>query len=241
MLLTFLKRLRVPLEQRTKEASSQADQSNSPLNARSEEAANRDYCERWTASGGNLHRIDHITNFDYWENIPGWFDFQDVYDFAVSQAHDGATFVEIGCFLGRSTAYLGSRIALARKKITVYGVDPWLGWNGNRPCSTFAVFLENMVKAGLIDIVVPLRMTSEQAGRLFDDRSVDFCFIDGDHEYEAVREDLRTWFPRIRDGGIIGGHDYINDAHPGVKQAVDEFFKDQVKVSGMSWHIRKTA
>lgn len=241
MLLTFLKQLLAPREKRTKEAISHASPSNSPMNETLEEAVSLDFYKRWTASGGNLHRFDHIRNFDYFENIPGWFDFQDVYNLAISQAHDGATFVEIGCFLGRSTAFLGSRIALARKKITVYGVDPWLGWENNRPSSTFADFLGNMIQAGLIDIIVPLRMMSVQAGRLFDDQSVDFCFIDGDHTYEAMSEDLRTWFPKIRNGGIIGGHDYINDLHPGVKHAVDEFFKDQVTVSGMSWHIRKTA
>ena len=53
---------------------------------------------------------------------------------------------------------------------------------------------------------------------------LDFIFIDADHQYKGVREDLELWYPKIRDGGLIGGHDYGHKHHKGVKEAVDEFF-----------------
>lgn len=198
-----------------------------------------DYAQRWTLSGGNLHRFDQISDFDFYKRIPGWFDFQDVYDIAVAEARDGATFVELGSFMGRSTAYLGSRVALARKKVTIFAVDPWLGWDATGPSSTFPNFLNNMMQAGLMDFIVPLRMMSVQAVRLFDNDSIDFCFIDADHTYEAVSEDLRLWNPKMRPGGLLAGHDYVNPDHLGVKAAVDEFFRGQVGVTGMSWNTRK--
>lgn len=39
----------------------------------------------------------------------------------------------------------------------------------------------------------------------------DFVYIDGDHSYEAVSEDLRAWWPLVRSGGILAGHDWIPD------------------------------
>jgi hypothetical protein len=62
--------------------------------------------------------------------------------------------------------------------------------------------------------------------------SFDFIYIDANHSYEEVREDLRLWFPKVKLGGIIGGHDYGFSAFPGVKQAVDEFCaKHRVKLN----------
>jgi len=52
---------------------------------------------------------------------------------------------------------------------------------------------------------------------------VDLVFIDADHSYSSVWTDITTWLPKIRKGGIICGHDYIQDI-PEVKKAVDEFF-----------------
>lgn len=53
---------------------------------------------------------------------------------------------------------------------------------------------------------------------------LDFVFIDADHQYTGVREDLEFWYPKVRDGGLVGGHDYGHKHHRGVKTAVDEFF-----------------
>ena len=128
---------------------------------------------------------------------------------------------------------------MTQKRISIYAVDPWLAWNGGSPVSIFNRFLTNMLVAGLIDIVTPLRMMSAQAARLFDDESIDFCFIDGDHRYKAVIEDLCCWFPKIRPGGLIGGHDYVGPDSLGVKQAVDEFFRCPVHISGKSWLVRR--
>jgi Methyltransferase domain len=50
---------------------------------------------------------------------------------------------------------------------------------------------------------------------------VDVVFLDGSHEYEAVRRDILAWMPRIKSGGMLAGHD-INDHYPGVGRAVHE-------------------
>lgn len=60
---------------------------------------------------------------------------------------------------------------------------------------------------------------------------IDFVYIDADHSYVGVKKDISNWFFKVRDGGIIAGHDYGHDNFPGVKKAIDEFF------SRFSWKI----
>jgi predicted O-methyltransferase YrrM len=71
------------------------------------------------------------------------------------------------------------------------------------------------------------RLTSVEAAARVADASVDFVYIDARHDYESVQEDLAVWFPKVRAGGILAGHDYADgrlvQGDFGVKQAVDEF------------------
>lgn len=74
-----------------------------------------------------------------------------------------------------------------------------------------------------------MRTTSAEAAEHFDDRSLDFVYLDARHDYTSVLEDLDSWFPKVRLGGIIAGHDYLNGMLPegdfGVQSAVDEYFR----------------
>ena len=57
------------------------------------------------------------------------------------------------------------------------------------------------------------------------DNSVDAIFIDGDHSYDAVSEDLPFWYNKLKKGGWLLGDDY-NSCHPGTTRAVDEFARN---------------
>jgi len=71
-----------------------------------------------------------------------------------------------------------------------------------------------------------LLMSSEEAARIINDK-FDFIYIDGNHKYEAVKKDLEIWYPKIRIGGVLCGHDYdpalavpqVSEVH----KVVDEF------------------
>jgi hypothetical protein len=65
----------------------------------------------------------------------------------------------------------------------------------------------------------------------FIDGTIDFVYIDGDHNYEAVKRDIQLYLPKIKDGGIIAGHDY-HEEWPGVIKAVEE-------VLGKPNHVHK--
>ena len=73
------------------------------------------------------------------------------------------------------------------------------------------------------------KMTSEEAAILIADGSLDFAFIDACHLYDDVRQDIALWYPKIKVGGLVAGHDYVASEGSwvgrtwGVKKAVDEF------------------
>jgi hypothetical protein len=53
------------------------------------------------------------------------------------------------------------------------------------------------------------RYSSQEAVDRFKDNELDFIYIDGDHRPEMVHADLLGWFPKIRKGGMISGHDWL--------------------------------
>jgi hypothetical protein len=68
------------------------------------------------------------------------------------------------------------------------------------------------------------------------ERIIDHCkykqgaeIIDAIHLYEHVKNDIKYWQPKIRQGGMICGDDYCH-AFPGVIKAVNKIFKDKVQV-----------
>jgi FkbM family methyltransferase len=75
------------------------------------------------------------------------------------------------------------------------------------------------------------RQTSMDAAARVPHHSLDFVYIDARHDYASVMEDLDAWFDKIRPGGILAGHDYIDGMFPagefGVKSAVDKFFSQR--------------
>lgn len=93
-----------------------------------------------------------------------------------------------------------------------------------------------MKVAGVLNLMNPIVGDSSETAQGYDDKSLDFVFIDADHAYENVKRDINAWLPKIKSGGILAGHDYIS-THSGVKRAVDELFKD-VQVRRSSWLIK---
>jgi hypothetical protein len=171
-----------------------------------------------------------------WRKIPGHFDFQGPYSALAADVPDGEPIVEVGCWQGRSISYLASELQLRGKTNLVYAVDTWEGSAEQKPdvdrlggCETlFQTFLTNLVSHR--GRVVPLRTESAAASRYFPDESLGAVFLDADHTYEAVSKDLRAWYPKLRPGGLLFGHDYVPPharSLNGVVRAVDEFFAGQ--------------
>jgi hypothetical protein len=75
---------------------------------------------------------------------------------------------------------------------------------------------------------------------------VDFVYIDSNHNYRAVTENIRAWWPKIRPGGVLGGHDFYNGyarSHDGVVKAVTEFAvlnRLALQVELPDWWVQKS-
>jgi hypothetical protein len=162
--------------------------------------------------------------------------------------------VEIGTFRGEF-----SKTMLEIWNGTLYMVDVWRELDGEYDDSSnhknhINVFQDVMNNIEpFYDRAIMIRTDSKNASKLFQDNSVDFVYIDANHAYDFVVEDIELWYPKIKVGGYLWGHDYLkldwghppfapngkdkyiwsNDGNPntplryagifGVNPAVDEF------------------
>jgi predicted O-methyltransferase YrrM len=160
-----------------------------------------------------------------YQNIEGWFDFPNLYSFVVSLFESGK-FVEVGSWLGKSSSFMAVEIKNSNKNIEFYCVDTWRGSSEHENDekiindTLYNSFLKNIEPVR--DYIKPIRKSSEEASADFDDNSLDFIFIDAGHSYEDVKNDLEKWYPKLKENGIIAGHDF-SQAWPGVIMAVNEW------------------
>lgn len=179
----------------------------------------------------------------HWEKIHGWFTYQNLYNEMVRH-FDNATFVEVGTWMGKSIVYLAEKIKESNKKIQLFGIDKFIVTNDCQEGvfiedeDFFNEYLNNIQP--VTDYITTIVGDSADMAQKFEDESVDFVFIDADHSYEGCLRDITAWFPKVKQGGVIAGHDYYNNASCGVKQAVDEYFKGQARgYTGMCWIYNK--
>jgi len=134
--------------------------------------------------------------------------------------------LEMGSFHGKST------IALAEVAKIVYAVDTFrASGNGAEQVKGAAHEFTNLLPFctnifGHTNIRICIGLSHEIA-KTFDDNSFDLIFVDGSHKYEDVLLDKKSWWPKLKTGGIMAFHDY--KGFPGVTKAVDEVFNsDQI-------------
>lgn len=161
-----------------------------------------------------------------YQEIEGWFDFLNLYSFIVEKSPRNAKLVEVGSWLGKSSSYMAVEIANSNKSINFYCVDTWKGSSEHSDNEMiikdelYNNFLQNIEPVK--EYIKPIRLSSKEASKTFEDETLDFIFIDAGHSYEDVYEDLRYWFPKLKKGGFFAGHDYSH-AWPGVVKAVQEW------------------
>lgn len=148
-----------------------------------------------------------------------WFTYPKLYSEIVQRFPSGSKFAEVGVWKGKSAAYMCVEIANSGKDIEFYCIDNWLGsveHQGNEDLPRlFEIFTENMKPVE--NYYTAMRMNSLDAVKNFENESLDFVFIDASHEYEDVKNDIAAWIPKVKNGGILAGHDFH---HSPIKQAL---------------------
>lgn len=182
-----------------------------------------------------------MEHFFYNTISENWFDYGDFYSYIVKRFNSGSKFVEVGTWKGRSACYLAVEIINSNKDIKFDCVDTWEYVSTSSEISLdqchglYEIFLTNIEPVK--HIIKPVRSLSWEAANLYEDHSLDFVFIDAGHDYESVKKDITAWFPKIKQTGIIAGHDYHYNV--GVYPAVNEFFKPKYNVNqhGSCWYV----
>jgi hypothetical protein len=133
--------------------------------------------------------------------------------------------VEIGSYVGDSTE------VFAKNFEKVIAIDPWENGYDPNDASSYKYPME-VVESQFDDLckkypnIYKMKMTSEEASRMFQGNSLMFVYIDALHTYEGVKKDISIWWPKLKAHGFLALHDYNNGKHhPGVKKAFDEVFK----------------
>ena len=146
----------------------------------------------------------------------------------------------LGAEIGVKEGRFISHMLINFPNLTMYAVDPWESQSdGNE---TYAEWDFNEIYNQYQKKVKPygdrcteLRMYSEKAADLVKDGSLDFVFIDAQHDYESIKQDIALWQPKVKRGGLLSGHDY----HPkfsGVVEAVNELFVPNIGSNDV-WYV----
>lgn len=141
----------------------------------------------------------------------------------------GGTIAEIGVQYGM---YFG--VLMKAQPALAYAVDAWelatLPGQNDGLVDLLDARMQFIARYGANEGVKVVHAYSVPASLVVAPGSLDLCYIDADHTYEAVKCDLAAWWPKVKSGGIFAGHDYTqyeviapSGATFGVKQAVDEF------------------
>lgn len=94
--------------------------------------------------------------------------------------------------------------------------------------------------------VLVVRKHSHDAVDYVADKSLDFIYHDASHLYGDLQKDLEMWLPKLKDNGLMCGHDYVELGNFGVIQAVDEFVRDNnfefvaINDNGGDWALKKS-
>jgi hypothetical protein len=181
----------------------------------------------------------------FYKNIESenWFGYEDLYEMIVKKYNNNSHFVEVGVWKGMSACFMVVEIVNSGKNIKFDCVDTWDYVESSNEIqelqfnNLFDIFKRNIEPVK--DKINIIKSISWDGALNYEDNSLEFVFIDAGHDYESVKKDLNAWYPKVKLGGTIAGHDYHYDC--GVYPAVNEFFEDKngIRQLGACWIYEK--
>ncbi len=150
-----------------------------------------------------------------------------------------------GAEIGVECGY-NAKTILERWPGFLYLIDIWI--DSGQPDTPEKVCVKELAPfAGRFEM---MKMPSVEAAKRFDPNFLDCIYIDAEHTYEAVKADLEAWYPIVRSGGMVSGHDFgVREPNErrGVAEAVMEFadtlgvtlYVVQNEGEACNWHFMK--
>lgn len=175
---------------------------------------------------------------NYWKTIPhDLFDFQHFYNDIAAAMPNNCRLAEIGVADGASSIFLAERLTGLGKKFTLRMIDN-LDYGRLDQLKTLYGHVYEAGFGASIDIV-PL--DSLNASLKYPDGYFDFVFIDSGHTYELTKAEIRLWWRKLKDGGILAGHDtHITDVAQAVKEILDTYDFLPTDKSWGVWRVTKS-
>ena len=131
----------------------------------------------------------------------------------------------VGLEIGVASGWTMNHFLQNLSNLQLTGIDPYVGYmDGNIKIAQEMLDAQYLAAQDNISDFAPrgkiLRGYSQDFVNSFEDKSLDYIFIDGDHSYEGALRDCELFFPKIKSNGTFAGHDWSFD---GVRKAVNEF------------------
>jgi hypothetical protein len=151
--------------------------------------------------------------------------------------------VEVGVCLAHTTEAYAKGIKNLKKLYAVDNYPTFVDWDGSDWNKDRQDLMKKAAQEKMLaykDKVEIHHVSSEEFVKTIEDESLDFVFIDGDHSFEAALKDFQNYYPKVKKGGIFGGHDIQLDS---VRNALTYFLKERsnevIGVSNSAWYLRK--
>ena len=179
--------------------------------------------------------------------IPGWFSYDEFYNDVVEKLPNNSNIVEVGSFMGKSTNYLVSKIEESNKQINLTVVETFRGDDFNFQDSAlelyggdlFCEFSDNALLMNNYDKFNIIKDSSTFAKDSFVNNSLDFVYLDANHSYDELTKDINSWFYKLKPGCVIAGDDYGTNIFGEVTTAVNDYFYGQVSQTGFTWFRKR--
>lgn len=144
--------------------------------------------------------------------------------------------VEVGSFKGDSTVIF----AKYGKFREIYAVDPFKSGIGDITDQVDMSDVRRDFKKATkrYDNIYHVAKFSADAVHDFEDGSLDLIYIDALHTYEAVKNDIILWIPKLAPGGVIAGHDYRRRFKGVIRAVNEELGKPEMVFKDSSWVVR---
>lgn len=128
---------------------------------------------------------------------------------------------DLGCHVGAEVGVergeYSETLCRAVPGLMLYCVDAWkvyVGYRDHVDQGKLERFYEQTVTRLRPYQCEVIRKFSQHAALQFEDSSLDFIYLDGNHSLPHVIADLAAWTPKVRAGGIVAGHDYLHHRWP---------------------------